>query len=397
MDREFDRVVERRHTSSVKWDFNEETFGAKDVLPMWVADMDFLAPQAVIDALTRRAEHGIYGYSESMAGYYEAVREWMSKRHGWSIEKDWIVFSPGVVPALNWLIRALARPGAKVVIQPPIYPPFQRAIENNGCEPVHNPLKWEEGRYVMDMTGLEKEFAAGAQMLILCSPHNPVGRVWERAELEALAQLCQAYGVSVIADEIHSDLIYPGKEHVAYGTLSEKAAQQAVVCTAPSKTFNLAGLQTSNLIIPDPGRRQAFRKVMERNGIHHPNVFGLTALEAAYRQGGEWLDKLMLYLAENLGFLTDYLADKVPQVKVVRPEGTYLVWLDFRALGLEAEALQEFLLKSARVALNAGYTFGPGGAGFARMNIACPRVTLQEGLSRIARAVGELLTGQEQG
>lgn len=384
----FDQVIERRNTNSVKWDFSEDVFGATDVLPMWVADMDFLAPPAVIEALTVRAQHGVYGYSESMSGYYEAVKDWMSKRHGWAIEKDWIVFSPGVVPALNWLVRALTKPGDKVIIQPPVYPPFLKAIENNSCEPVFNPLKRENGRYTMDLVGLEMELSAGAKMLILCSPHNPVGRVWERVELERLADLCLAHGVIVIADEIHSDLIYPGQKHVSYATLSEKAADHSIVCTAPSKTFNLAGLQTSNILISNPDWRRAFREMMSLNGIHHPNVFGLTALEAAYRQGEEWLDGLMAYLAGNLKFLTDYLAQEVPQVKVVQPEGTYLVWLDFQALKFEPEALQEFLLKSARVALNAGHTFGPGGAGFARMNIACPHSTLQEGLERIARAIG---------
>ncbi|MHB1653203.1 MAG: MalY/PatB family protein [Desulfitobacteriaceae bacterium] len=387
---DFDRVIERGNTNSVKWDFNHTIFGTSDVLPMWVADMDFEAPQPVVEALVEKAKHGIFGYVEAAESYYEAIIHWMRRRHHWEVEKDWITFSPGVVPALIWLVRALVRPGEKVVLQSPVYPPFSRAIENNGAELLNNQLKLENGHYVIDFVDLEQKLKSEAKMLILCNPHNPVGRVWKREELVRLGQLCLEHNVIVVSDEIHSDLVYQGHEHIPFATLSEEMAMNSIVCTAPSKTFNLAGLQTSNIIIPNPKLRRVFRETLTVNSIHHPNVFGLIGLEAAYRQGEEWLDQLLDYLEENLNFLRKFLERNVPKVKVIIPEGTYLVWLDFRELGLEPKELQEFLLKKAKVALNAGWTFGPGGEGFERLNMACPRSILQEGLERIARAVNSL-------
>lgn len=383
---DFDQRIERRQTGSVKWDFNQQTFGRKDILPMWVADMDFPAPEPVIEAIVARAKHGVYGYSEGMNGYYEAVMGWMRERHGWEIQRDWIIYSPGIVPALNWLMRALAKPGDKILTQSPVYPPFFRVIRNNGCEVVNSPLLLENGHYTMDFADLEAKFSSGVKMMILCSPHNPVGRVWEREELERLGQLCLANDILVISDEIHSDLIYKGYRHVPFADLSPELAARSIVCTAPSKTFNLAGLQTSNILIPDPKLRRSYRETLILNGIHHPNVFGMTALEAAYRYGQEWLEQLMDYLEGNLVFLMDFLNRELPPIQAIRPEGTYLVWLDFRVLDLEPEALQEFLVHKAGVGLNAGHTFGPGGEGFARLNLACSRSILAQGLEQIKTA-----------
>lgn len=387
MEYNFNQVIDRHQTGSVKWDFNQQTFGREDVLPMWVADMDFQSPQPVIDALVERAKHGIYGYSDGMDAYTKALIDWLRQQHGWEVEREWITFSPGVVSALYWLVRALVQPGEKVLIQSPVYPPFFRAIENHGCEIVNSPLKLENERFLMDFEDLEVKLASGVKLMILCNPHNPVGRVWTREELERLGKMCLDNDVIVISDEIHGDLIYEGYQHIPFASLSTELAAQSIVCTAPSKTFNLAGLQTSNIIISNPKYRNAFKKVLELNGIHHPNVFGITAMEAAYTHGQDWLEQLMKYLKGNVDYLLSFLKQELPQIQAVRPEGTYLAWLDFRALGMEPKALQAFLVQKAGVGLNAGYTFGPGGEGFERMNLACPRSVLEEGLQRIKEAV----------
>lgn len=392
---DFDQVIDRYLTGSIKWDFNKRTFGRADVLPMWVADMDFPAPKEVIEALVKRAEHGVFGYSEGLDGYYEALAAWQRERHGWAIEKEWITFSPGIVPALNELIRCLSKPGDKILVQYPVYPPFFKAVKSHGRELVGSRLSLENGRYTMDFADLEEKFQSGVKMMILCSPHNPVGRVWERAELERLGQLCLAYDVLVIADEIHCDLIYAAYRHIPFASLSPELARQSIVCTAPSKTFNLAGLQTANLIIPNEKYRLVFQKALELSGVHHPNAFGTTALEAAYRYGGDWLDQLMDYLAGNVKFLNTFFKEELPQITAIQPEGTYLSWLDFRALGLEPKALQDFLIHEARVGVSPGYLFGPGGEGFARLNFACARSVLAEGLQRISEAVKGLAGDRE--
>ena len=388
MNYDFDQIIDRRNTGSIKCDFNQKTFGREDILPLWVADMDFQVPKAVVEALVNRAQHGIYGYSCGMEGYDKAIIDWMQKRHGWEIERDWITFSPGVVPALNELVRSLTKLGEKILLQSPVYPPFFQAIQNHGREVVNSQLRWENGRYTMDFEDLAEKFASGGvKMMILCNPHNPVGRVWEREELERLGQLCLAHDILVISDEIHGDLIYEGYHHIPFASLSSALAAQSIVCTAPSKTFNLAGLQTSNLIIPNAKYRRAFQASLNLTGIHHPNVFGITALEAAYRYGGDWLEQLMDYLKGNVDFLMSFLNKELPQIKGIQPEGTYLVWLDFRALGMEPKALHKFLVHVAGVGLNAGYLFGPGGEGFERLNLGCPRSVLEEGLQRIKTAV----------
>lgn len=387
MNYDFDQIYNRHHTNSIKWDFNQRTFGREDVLPLWVADMDFKAPAAVVEALVKRAQHGIYGYSEGMDDYYQALKDWMEERHNWKIKREWITFSPGIVPGLNELVRGLTQPGEKILIQSPVYPPFFYAIRNHGREVVNNQLHLENGRYTMDFVDLEEKFASGVKMMILCSPHNPVGRVWTQDELKRLGQLCLDYDIKVVSDEIHGDLIYKGYQHIPFASLSSELADQSIVCTAPSKTFNLAGLQTSNLIIPNAEYREAFKKTLNLTGVHNPNVFGITALEAAYRHGGDWLDHLMDYIKGNADFLMAFLDQELAQVQAIQAEGTYLIWLDFRSLGFEPKALQEFLVHKARVGLNAGYQFGPGGEGFARLNLGCSRSVLKDGLLRIKAAI----------
>ncbi len=387
---QFDQVIERRNSGSVKWDLVEELYGSRDVLPMWVADMDFHAPRPVVEAIVARAQHGVYGYTMRPASVYEAIEDWARTRHNWTIEREWIGFSPGVVPGLAFLLYALSEPGDKIIIQPPVYHPFAFTIRENDRQIVNNPLIFEDGQYRMDFEDLRQKAHDGARLMILCSPHNPIGRVWTREELQRLGEICIQHGITVISDEIHSDLLMPGQVHTPFASIGEEFAQNSVVCTAPSKTFNLAGLQTSIITIPNKELRDKFNAIMNRLHLGLPNTFGLAAMEAAYRFGGEWLDELGGYLSENLAYLTAFFEREAPQIKVVQPQGTYLAWLDCRELGLSTEELSRFMREDAKVGLDDGHIFGPGGDGFERINIACPRSVLQDGLQRIAGAVRKL-------
>ena len=403
MEYDFDREIARKGTDSVKWEFihqgedliywdkTDRRHGRDRVLPMWVADMDFPSPEPVIQALMARAKHGIFGYSERTDSFYEAVITWMKKRHHWDIAREWICTMPGVVPALNMLVRAFVPPGGKVLIQPPVYHPFYSAIKNNGAELVANPLVLEGGRYHMDLDDLRnKARDPQARMAILCSPHNPVGRVWTRDELVQFGEICLENEVVVVSDEIHSDLIYRGYRFTPFASISEVFAQHTVVCTAPSKTFNLAGLQTSNIIIPNPDLRARFLKAVETAGLFGVNAFGIVALEAAYNYGEEWLDQVLEYIEGNFLYLEDYVRTRIPSLSIIRPEGTYLVWLDCRRLGLDKQELRRMMLEEAKVYLDEGFIFGLEGEGFERINIACPRSLLVEALERIKHAVDGL-------
>ena len=384
---DFDVVIDRHNTASEKWDGVEGYFGEKGLLPMWVADMDFRVPEPVTEALRKTVEHGVYGYTMRPDSYFESVIGWMKRRHGWTINEEWICHSPGVVTALSCIVQSFTEPGDKVVIQPPVYPPFSRVVLSNGRRLVHNRLTLEAGRYSMDYDDLRKNLDSGVKLLILCSPHNPVGRVWTRDELEELGSICLERGVLVVADELHEDIVFGGHAHTPFASISDEFSRNTIVCTGPTKTFNLAGLETSNIIIPNENLRQAFLTTMARNNLMHVNSFGLVATESAYRFGEEWLEQLLEYLRRNLDFLTRYIAENIEGIRVIRPEGTYLVWLDCRELGMDQGELERFCLREAKVALNQGYTFGPGGEGFVRMNIACPRSTLLEGLRRIDQAM----------
>lgn len=385
---DFDAVIDRHATGSVKWDLAEELFGEKDLLPLWIADMDFQSPQPVIDALTARAAHGIYGYAACPPSYYESAIQWIKKRQGWLIDKEWMVLCPGIVPALNMLIQTFSASGDKVIVQQPVYYPFMQAIENNGRQILNSPLLLENNTYRMDFDDLEKKARdPHAKLLVLCSPHNPVGRVWTKEELVALGDICLKHGILIISDEIHADLLFKGYCHVPLAGLSEAFLMQSITCVSPSKTFNLAGLQTANVIIADRKKREAFDGTLARNGLKGPNAFGAAALEAAYLHGEEWLAQAMDYIQENYLFLKKFVEKRIPRINVIEPEATYLVWLDFRELNLSGRALRKVLLKQARVALDDGYIFGAAGEGFERINIACPRTVLEEGLQRIARAV----------
>jgi cystathionine beta-lyase len=381
---DFDRVIDRRKTGSMKWDFCES-----DVLPMWVADMDFESPREVIDAMVSRAEHGIFGYTPTTPSYQDSVVGWMKRRHGWEIKRTWIITTPGVVPALSLAVLAYTQPGDRIIIQSPVYHLFAPIIKNNGRQIMENSLKPVGGRYEMDFEQLEKSFAFGARtrMMILCSPHNPVGRVWERDELMRLAKICADHEVLIVSDEIHSDIIMDGYKHTPIAMLSDQIAHNVITCTSASKTFNLAGLECSNIIIPNKKLFNQFNNITENIWIKGSNIFGLVATEAAYRHGQGWLEQLLVYIKKNYDFLVSFLNEHIPQIRITPLEGTYLVWLDFRGLGLPSSEIKDILQRRARVLLEDGSVFGDGGEGFQRINIACPKEILKDALNRIAEAL----------
>lgn len=386
----FDKSINRLNTSSVKWDYLDRVFGNREVIPLWVADMDFEAPQPVIDAIVKRAQHGIYGYTEKPDSFYDSIVNWMEKRHGWHINKEWITVCPGVVPALCLSILSFTEPGDRVLLQSPVYHPFFSSIEGNGRIVVNNQLRQENNTYIIDFADLEAKLESGIKAMILCNPHNPIGRVWNKEELIKVGELCTRHNVIIVSDEIHSDLVYGGYNHIPAASISEELAMRTVTCIAPSKTFNIAGLSTSLTIIPDKILRDKFNNTIKQLGIGSSNLFGITALEAAYTNGDEWLDQVLQYMEGNLDYLVDYFNTKIPTIKVSKPQGTYLAWLDCRELGMKQKDLVDFFINKVRVGLNDGAAFGAGGEGFMRLNIACPRGLLSEALNRIEQAVKDL-------
>ncbi len=383
----FDKIINRRGTISSKWDSLKKLYGREDLLPLWVADMDFESPPEVIKALIERAYHGVYGYNFISDEYYEAVISWMKRRHNWHIEKEWITYTPGVVPAISYAIKAFTQPGDKIIIQTPVYHPFYKVIEENERRIVKNPLIYRDGKYYMDFEDLERKIDPGVRMLILCSPHNPVGRVWTEEELLRLAEICLKNNILVVSDEIHFDIVYKGHKHRVFASLSDEIRDNSVVLTAPSKTFNIAGLQVSNVIISNEILRMKFRKEVNKDHISSPNVFGERALIACYNQSEAWLDALLEYLEGNRNFFIDYIEKNIPKLKPVKPEGTYLVWVDCSELGMEPDELRDFFLNKCRLALNDGKMFGEEGSTFQRFNIGCPRSVLEEALKRIEEAI----------
>ncbi|ANF98108.1 MalY/PatB family protein [Paenibacillus bovis] len=390
----FDHPPERINTNSAKWDQLQKLFGTEDVLPLWVADMDFAAPESVQHALKKSAEHGVVGYSFQSEAYYHALQEWMKNRHGWEIEKDWVVFTPGVVTALNFAVQTFTEHGDQVVIQTPVYPPFYSVVTGHGREVVENPLQQQEnGDYAMDLEQLEQALSGErVKLLILCSPHNPIGRVWSREELERVDALCEKYNVIVVSDEIHGDLVFEPNQHIPYAMLSEQAKNRSIICTAPSKTFNIAGLNTSNVIIPNPELRDAFALKINNFGVGHISQFGAAATEAAYTEGQEWLEQCMQYIRANMEYVQQYITEHLPEVSVNMPEATYLMWMDFRKLGMEQADLVSFLLHKARIALNDGRAFGTAGEGYMRLNVACSRRLLEEAMERLRGALEQWRT-----
>lgn len=390
MDPLFNEIIKRENTGCAKYDQRKSIFGTSDVMPFWVADMDFRAPEAVIENLKKRVGHGIFGYPVMPEFYFDPIVTWTEKRYGWKIEKEWICFSPGVVPALAMAVVGFSRPGDGVIVQPPVYFPFYRTIEGQSRKRIENPLQLTGDRYEMDFENLEREIGSGTKMIFLCNPHNPGGRVWKKRELERLGEICLRNDILIVSDEIHSDIIYKGHRHIPVASIDRDLAQHTITCMAPSKTFNLAGLATSFVIIPDPGKRNQFRSVTQDYHIHHGNVFGLEAMKAAYTLGEEWLDSLLVYLEGNSDFIAGYVSDFIPEVKIVKPEGTCLTWLDFRDLNMTRKQLNDFLIHKAGIGMSDGELFGTGGQGFQRLNFACPRSLLKKGLEKIKEAIQTL-------
>jgi len=394
----FDLKCDRSNTNCVKWDAVKDMFGSDDVIPMWVADMDFPAAKPIVASMKKRAAHEFYGYTKPGTELIEAIVSRMQRKFNWQIRPEWIVFTPGVIPALSAAVRAFSRPGDEIVLQEPVYFPFFSVVTQSGCKIVNNALKFDGKRYTMDLRDLESKFrpAAGSRMthsrakaIIFCNPQNPIGRLWTKTETTRTGEIVIRNGGIVISDEIHCEILYKGYRHTPFAAISDEFAQNSVVCMAPSKTFNLAGLHASCIIIPNQKLRNSFSDSMAAV-VPGPNVFGLVAMEAAFREGDDWLGQMLDYLDGNLKITMDYFAKRIPKIKVIKPQGTYLLWLDCRSLGMDNQALSTFMREQARVGFDDGFLFGAAGSGFERMNIACPRSILLEALSRIEKAVNSL-------
>ncbi|MCX6333372.1 MAG: PatB family C-S lyase [Bacteroidia bacterium] len=387
----FDETARREGTDCIKYDLREETFGRKDVIPMWVADMDFKTPGFVVDKLRKRVDHELYGYSYRPSGYFSSIVKWLAVRHKWQVDKEWICFCPGVVPALNLCTLAFTRPGDSVIVQPPVYTPFFSAVENHGRNIVYNQLSEKDGRWTMDFESLKKSVSDNTKMIIISNPHNPVGRAWTPEELQTLAGICQENKILILSDEIHCDLLLPGFTHTPVAGISEEISDITVTCIAPSKTFNLAGLSTSSVIISNPILRKYFNKRIDSLHVGNGNIFGNIASMAAYAEGQEWVDELMEYLNGNVGYVQKYCHDHIPEIVPVKPEATYMIWLDCRKLGMTGKELQDFFVQKAGVGLNEGSAFGPGGEGFMRMNLGTTRATVMKALEQMDNAVTQII------
>jgi cystathionine beta-lyase len=399
----FDQIIDRSNTNSIKYDFAREFGKPADILPLWVADMDFQTPPEVIRELKAAAEHGIFGYSSHREDYLKALHGWFSRRFNWDFDDNWLVKTPGVVYAIATAIRAFTNEGDGILIQQPVYYPFAGLVKNNNRKLVVNSLvrvsdKAEsrpadctvvfDNDYQIDFADFEEQIIAEqVRMFILCSPHNPVGRVWTRTELEKLGEICLRHNVLVIADEIHADFVFPGRSHTIFTSLSDELANKTILCTAPSKTFNLAGLQAANIFIADANLRRKFQAEMSRGGVSEIGVMGLVACQAAYTYGDDWLDQLLIYLQNNLSWLEKFLVSELPQISVVRPEGTYLVWLDFRRVLPDDSERKRFMTHAARLWLDEGTMFGEEGSGYERINIACPRAVLERAMRQLKQAL----------
>lgn len=386
---DFDKIIDRKGTDCLKYDFAKRCRMPEDVLPLWVADMDFETSSYIEDALANRVWHGIFGYSETQAPYFEAVRDWMRRQHGWDVQENWLVKTPGVVFALAMAVKAYTKPGDSILIQLPVYYPFSEVIKGNGRKVVSSTLRLgEDKRYHMDFEDFEKKVKEEhIKLFFLCNPHNPVGRVWTKEELVALGDICVRHKVVVVSDEIHQDFVFQGK-HQVFANLKKEYADISITCTSPSKTFNLAGLAVSNIFIPNRELKQKFRQEVAATGTSQLGVMGLVACEAAYSKGEEWYRAMLSYVADNLAFTRKYVEENLPGVSMMWHEGTYLAWLDFRGTGLSVSELEELIVHKARLWLDSGKMFGECGEGFQRMNVACPRSVLREALERIKGALG---------
>lgn len=382
----FNQVYDRNNTRSVKWDALESVFNTDDILPMWVADMDFQAPQAINNAIIERAKHGIYGYTTIDEDIEDAIMNWLEERHAWPIDRSWITYSPGVVTSLLIAIQAFTERGDSILIQTPVYPPFSNSITAHERNIVTNSLVEKDDYYTIDFDDFEQKLKDGVKAFVLCSPHNPVGRVWTKDELQRMADLCVKYDVLIISDEIHCDLVFSDYTHIPVASLSKEISEQTITCMSPSKTFNIAGLQASYLVVEDSNKRNTLIEHFDKQGLTQLNTIGNIALEKAYTDGGEWLDELVHVLEDHKNYVVNRL-EKETDLTVTKMEGTYLLWVNCSSLGLQSEELHEFMIQKARVGLNAGHSYGEEGSSYVRINIACPKETLIEGINRIVTAV----------
>ncbi|MCK3683537.1 PatB family C-S lyase [Maribellus sp. YY47] len=382
----FDEIIERKGTNSLKYDALGSYFKSPDLLPLWVADMDFRTPDFIMEAIRERAQHEILGYTFKPDSYFNAIMGWMKRRHDWEIQREWISFSPGVVAGLTMGIETFSNPGDSVVVQPPVYFPFFDSVKGTKRKLIENPLKLVNGRYTFDLDDLKAKIDSNTKLLLLCNPQNPGGMVWTREELEGLANLCLEHKIMIVSDEIHSDLIYEGNRHIPIATISDEIKENCMITMAPSKTFNVAGLSSSLVIIPNKTKFARYERHLGVGHLGMGNIFGSIALEAAYTHGDSWLDQMLSYLWENYLLLESFVEKHLPRVKVMKPEGTYLVWLDFSDYQMKNDELMKFTIEQAQLALNDGGRFGTGGDGWLRINIGCPRSILEEALNRLEKA-----------
>lgn len=383
----FDEIIIREGTDCIKYDRRVETFGVKNVIPMWVADMDFKTPDFIVDALRKRIGHEIFGYTYRSPEYFSSIINWTRTRHNWALEREWISFCPGIVPALNFCTLAFTKPGDGIIVQPPVYFPFFTAAEAHGRKLIYNNLTESEGKWSMDYNSLVKVIDTDTKMILISNPHNPVGRVWKPEELYNLAEICLKNNILMISDEIHCDLMLPGYIHTPLASLSDEIADKTITLIAPSKTFNLAGLSTSSVIISNPELRKTFSKVVDNLHIVGGNIFGTIASVAAYTHGHDWLDALVEYVDNNVEYVKDYCARMIPEIIPVQPEATYMIWLDCRKFGMTGKELQNFFVHKAGIGMNEGSAFGPGGEGFMRMNLGTTHSTVIKAMEQIEKAV----------
>lgn len=387
----FDEIIDRKNTNSLKYDFAIERGRPEDILPLWVADMDFKVADEITDAITKVVSHGIYGYTDSKDDYFDALKNWYLTNYSWEIKKEWLVKTPGVVYAIATAIRAFTNPGDAIIIQQPVYYPFFKMIQLNDRVVVNSPLVNHDGFYEMNFEEFEQKIIDNkVKVFILCSPHNPVGRVWTMEELTKIGEICLKHNVLVISDEIHSDFIYEGYKHTVFSSLSEEFKNNSIICTAPSKTFNLAGLQISNVFIANEDLRKRFIREKAKTGYDEVNTIGLTAAKAAYSEGKAWLDGMRSYLKDNLDYVREFLNERLPMLKLVEPQGTYLIWIDFRGLGLTESEREDLIVNKAKLWLDTGSMFGVDGKGYERINIACPRSILKKALEQLEGAIKAL-------
>jgi len=383
----FDEIIDRRNTNCYKYDLREKFFKNSDLLPMWVADMDIRTPDFILDAIGQRLEHGVLGYSYHAKSEYKSIARWMLSRHQWNVKEDWIGFAPGVVPSICFALLAYTEPGDKIIIQTPVYFPFFSVVKDYQRELTENPLREENGRYRMDLEDLKSKIDSRTKMLILCSPHNPTGNVWTREELNELTNICVENNILILSDEIHSDIVYPGHKHIPTASLNEDIAAITITLMAPSKTFNMAALSTSYYIIQNLRLREKMDKMIEKYHLTAGNLLGNIALEAAYNKGEAWLDQLLLYLRKNVEFAGKFIRSELPMLRMINPEATFLIWIDFRQTGYDDDTVNRLLIEKANIGLSSGKIFGKDGKGFQRINIGCPQKILEKGLNRIKMVI----------